>query len=589
MDKPGKLINLVVLLLMISFAGIRSLADCETGANECSDSGYVLRMCEDGDFREIHCMRDRGMLCEDGECVLPWEYGSPDWPKAEDEPRATEESLAEKAANYEDYAGRLHLHPELKWIMGVELPCMPIDCEEGEDPPCEDCSEPAVPLEEATWRDVVRWRSGENDGLWNALHIAAEAFRYSVTGEPQSLEMIKTLLEGEVIRMEITGVPGLFTRQYIPPGVPGIECPTNKSSYMRDYEKDDNKWVKAGDGGCVWYVDDGTGEWVKSEHCGLEKYAGWCWLDNVSKDEYSGHMFALGVAGELVDDPDVQETVRGLLLKVGRHLVKNGMAFVDWDGRIAEHGRIHAVTFGDYPGFNAAMALSFIKTAAEVTGDPELERWYHDCLLQENGRWNCLRKAFEVPKPYTGYLGMAGLYPGKEGCKANFNNISMHMLSLHNLILFENDPRLRRVYQKHFDEDVFRPAGQPRAVKNQNNALFDFIWAAMKLHGPDSDGPAIDAVENGIRMLRQFPAAKYQHCGQCPEEKCVEYCIGRLGSPATEKALETAESCVSHFAWWRDPYSLRRSGTNRRMVQPPTDYLLAYWMGRYYGFIDADM
>ena len=31
----------------------------------------------------------------------------------------------------------------------------------------------------ATWQDVDRWLSGENDGLWSALYLAAEAFRYA--------------------------------------------------------------------------------------------------------------------------------------------------------------------------------------------------------------------------------------------------------------------------------------------------------------------------------------------------------------------------------------------------------------------------
>jgi len=534
-------------------------------------------------------MREQGRLCEAGGCVEPWEYGSPEWSRVEDDPYATTESLAEKAENYEEITKRLHLHPELKWVMGVNLPPMQVECPAGENPPCYDNGRPAVSLEKATWKDVVSWRTGENDGLWNALYIAAEGYRYAVTRDPAVLDLIKTLLESQVLRMEVTGVSGIYTRQYIPAGYEGISCPENPSYYRVDAEKTSNKWVKIRDDGCVWTVDQDSGEWRKSDHCGLERFADWCWLDNVSKDEYAGHVLALGVLSKLVDDPGVQEVVRDQLSRIAYHLMKNRMAFTDWDGRVAEHGRIYAVTFGDYPGFNAAMALDYIKVAAEATGDPKIEKWYRDCLLQKSGRINCVRQKFEKPLPYTKYLKNPGLFPGKEGCKANYNNTSMHMCSLQNLIWYEHDPELREIYQAHLDKDVFRAPGQPRALQFQNNAWFDFIWAANKKLGPDSDGPAYEAVENGIRMLRQFPARKYLQERDCPEDVCVPYCDNRFGAPCLGFARETKDRCVHHFLWWGDPYRIQSCGKRETFVQVPADYLLAYWMGRYFGFIDEDM
>ncbi len=533
-------------------------------------------------------MRESGMLCEEGACVQPWRYGDPEWSRAGDEPLATPESLSEKAAYYEEISRRLHVHPELKWMMGAELPCKEIECGAGQSPPCLDCSKSDISIDEATWRDVVRWRSSENDGLWSALYMAAEAFRYAATRDDEALSMIRTLLEGDNTRMEITGVPGNFTRQYIPPGINGLSCPENKSSYIPDVEKDDNKWVRIGNDGCAEYVDAETLEWVTTDHCIDKKYAGWCWLDNTSKDEYSGNMFALGAVYKLVDDPQIREMVKGLLYRIGVHLVKNDMAFTDWDGRICEHGRIFAGTFGDYPGFNAAMALDFMKIIAVATGDARFQKYFDTCLMQKNKRRRCFKKSMSAPRPYTEFLPFNGMFPGFEGCKANYNNISMHMLSMHNLVWFEHDPALREKYQVSLDRDVFRAPGRPRAVIKQNNPWFDFIWASQKKLGPLSDGPAFDVVDNAVRMLRQFPARQHPMNIECPPDKCKNYCNDRFKRPVSDYPRQAAERCPGRFLWWSDPYRMGGCTENTRIIYPPADYLLPYWMGRYYGFIKED-
>ena len=254
------------------------------GALECTPDGYAIRSCTGGVWTiTSDCMRESGRLCEDAACVEPWLYGSPAWDTCAGEPRATAESLAEKAATYDELAARLHIHPTLRWLAPVHLPS-------------------GATESTATFADVDVWHSGENDGLWSALYLAAQAYRYAVTHDAGSLATIRTLMDGEAARMRITGVPGVFTRQMIPPGVTGLVCPTTPSSYVPDVEKDDNRWVQVRDDGCVWVVDGSTMTWTATTHCGLDEFSGWCFLDNVSKDEYAGHLFALGAVWRLVDD-----------------------------------------------------------------------------------------------------------------------------------------------------------------------------------------------------------------------------------------------------------------------------------------------
>lgn len=552
---------------------------------ECYENGYVLRRCSGGAWTEVQCMKEQGRLCENGACVDPWTYGSPQWGVCTDDPLATPETLAQKAAYYDDIAVRMHIHPKAGWIMSGRINRVEVTCPQGKTPPC---WEPAVPESEATWEDMEEYWSGENDGLWNGLYLASQAYRYAVTKDAAVLDVIKDLLVGEVVRMDITGVPGVFTRQYVPPDVPGVNCPADLKHYIPDVEKDDNRWVRVGATGCVETVDGDTMEWVTSDHCGLDKFVGWCWLDNVSQDEYAGHMFALGALAKLVDDPGVQATVKDLLEKVGLHLVDNDLAIVDWDGRVTEHGKFWITSIADSPGFLATESLGFLKMTAEVSGNQKILDFYDNCLLQKAGKNECLKWELEPFEPYTDFLNMMLMYNGPHGgCKSNFNNYSMLLSYIHNLLWFENDPAVREVMQEVFDTDVMR-FNSPRALILHGNAWYNFVWAAFKRLGPGSDGPDHQAVDDAICSLKQYPASK--HIKDADTYATHEhFCDGRLGGSQTEFPIPVAERCVSKFLWWGGPYQRQNCSEVKIDVHFPGDYLLAYWMGRYHGFIGPDL
>jgi hypothetical protein len=213
--------------------------------------------------------------------------------------------------------------------------------------------------------------------------------------------------------------------------------------------------------------------------------------------------------------------------------------------------------------------------------------------LQRNGTNECLPWPLEKELPYDTLLEQMMLYVG-DGCKSNFNNISMMYCAVPMLAWYADEPEIRDEVQRVFDTELMRKDHRIAAI-TQHNAWYDFLWAAHKKLGPDSDGPAFDAVEDGVCMLRQFHAtesgkeldtfATHEH-----------YCWGRLHKDDqnpedhsnAEFALEVFERCPSTFLWWKNPYTRRRCNEAPRVIRQPGDYLLPYWMGRYYGFVPAD-
>jgi hypothetical protein len=414
----------------------------------------------------------------------------------------------------------------------------------------------------------VAWRSGENDGLWSALYLASQAYRYAATRDPDALANLTRLLDGEDLRMRITGVPGLFTRQLIPPGVAGLACPTDPAAYVPAPDKRGNRWVRIGGDGCAQVADAGTLAFSSTAHCGLGEFAGWCFLDNVSQDEYAGHLFALGAVARLVDDVPVRAAAVEQLRQIGLHLAAHDMELTDWDGRPTQWGKLHPGAAGDEPGYLAVLGMSALAIAVEATGDAAIRARYD-----------------EIATTYPDHLDQINAFTGDGGCTSNWNNLSMLAAAFHHLLWNERDPARRAVLAGAFDRELMRHPGG-RAGVDQHNAWFDILWAAQKPLGPGSDGPAYDAVEDAVCQLRQFPASNH-HAARDTAALAPEACLGRQDESLAAAPFDVADRCAATYVWWQDPYTRQACAGEPALIDQPTGYLLPYWMGRYYGFIGA--
>ena len=90
-------------------------------------------------------------------------------------------------------------------------------------------------------------------------------------------------------------------------------------------------------------------------------------------------------------------------------------------------------------------------------------------------------------------------------------------------------------------------------------------------------------------MLKQFPSRYRYENISIPQEKAKPYCKSRFEEDLSEFARTPAERCPDNVMFWDDPYRMFSCTKNHRIITPPTDYLLPYWMGRYYGFIPPEM
>jgi hypothetical protein len=398
----------------------------------------------------------------------------------------------------------------------------------------------------------------DNVGSWTALYTASQAFRYATTHSDEALSNLKRTLRGEYNLMKITGVKGLFTRIYINPNILGFPSAEQLNNWYPDCNLSERH--------CKRFVEVKEGE-----------FKGYWFKTDVSKDEYAHHMFAMSILWQLIDDIEVRGMVREIVTAVADHLMEHNLQIIDIDGRVTTYGRMYATSLDDFPGFNALLTLSWFKLASRVGGD-KYKKYYENCLLQKRGKNKCIEG--EEPTSYTDYLNNIGL---NLDCKTNWNNHNMAQISMFHLIQNEDDTDLKKLYKEILHKQLW-DADDPRPMRIQQNTLYTFFYLINK---PDDYEFPTEEAEDAICVLMIFPEIKYQYTVDTIN-RYKTVCNDRSNEPLTDVVIPINEYGIDNFLWIRNPYKLKMESENRKLIESPEDFLLAYWMGRYYGFIDEN-
>jgi hypothetical protein len=271
----------------------------------------------------------------------------------------------------------------------------------------------------------------------------------------------------------------------------------------------------------------------------------------------SGVVCGLAMAWLLVDDADVRAIAARRTAAFARHLRQHGMVIHDVDGEPTTYGDLNARIWGVPIGLNAVIALASFKAAAVCANDDAFADAYRDLLEND-------------------YADIAYWAKFQLFGKTNHNNDDMQFLATLPLLFLEGDAALRAKYVRGVERTW-------AYVSREGNAWFNY--AAMLAFGYDRQAAA-----DARLQLENFPIDKRSFEVDLREDPRFEHAFfttrkGELQSPYP-LPVNYREQTV--FAWRDDPYALR-SGERARgdEIAAPVDYLLAYWLGRYVGFLDA--
>ena len=180
--------------------------------------------------------------------------------------------------------------------------------------------------------------SSDNDGLWTAMYVAAEAFRFKVTGAADARANARRGMDA-IVRLEsITGIPGFPARSFIKAG--------------EDLQPKDGEW-----------------------HDTKDKQ--WRWKGDTSSDEIVGHYFVYPIYHDLVADEGEKPKLKAVLDRITNHILDNKYQLIDVDGQRTRWGWWAPDMIWEDPdetGLRALHLVSHLRVAIYMAGSEQAPR-----------------------------------------------------------------------------------------------------------------------------------------------------------------------------------------------------------------------
>jgi MYXO-CTERM domain-containing protein len=442
--------------------------------------------------------------------------------------------------------------------------------------------------------EVLRAYGEQGDlGMFGGVQAAGDAFRYAVlrdAGAPtadvdRARQDLLRAMDGLHWFTQVTGEPGVVARgldRITPeagdPPLPGT--PPNT--------------VPLFDGSGDPQPADKTPTWREDRSGELPFLV---WLDDTSKDQFDGYVFALGAVHDAVEgDTSIPKTKKDALVEdaraIGLKLMERvevggsrpaDLVLVDADGRPTSFHDLSAeeLTPGTVLGepinpFNAVLALGAMRTLYHITGDERIGRFYYEELVSERGYLDLAESTWSVT--YT-------------GTNTNYSNINMGFVAIYGVLRHESEPGLAAQARRVLENQLYAP-GKDREARGLKQSLFDFIYAGFRSGGTDDAGNT--AVKDGLQTLREFPNQPYWNdavinCddGEIAAGSCtaVDGSTIELSDEEGWKGRLVAIDPVprkirppDNYEWRSDPHRVNGGGGDR--LNPGGGFWAAYWMGR---------
>jgi hypothetical protein len=340
---------------------------------------------------------------------------------------------------------------------------------------------------------IVGYTRCGDSALWTGHYLASEAFRYATTKDPGAVANARTAVTGIQSLVDVTGTD-VLARCIVPansPFEPGIAS-----------------------------EEAANGIYTNAALNSI-------WVGNTSRDEYSGVMFGLGAAYDLIDDTTLRTSIASLVTRLIDFLNNHAWTIVLPDGTIS-------TTFIG----RADQMLSFLAVANHVNPSHFQTTFQVQSLL--------LLAAVSAPI----LVDTASL--------DSYFKFNLDYINLYNLIRLDNQSAYRDAYA------ILR-----NDTASHQNAFFNMIDRALNSADTTRDGETLFLLGQWLQRPRRDPYVD--------DSTLVPVCNGQACSP-----IPVPLRVPTDFLWQRSPFQLSGGGSNI-IEGAGIDYILPYWMARYYG------
>jgi uncharacterized protein (TIGR03437 family) len=290
---------------------------------------------------------------------------------------------------------------------------------------------------------------------------------------------------------------------------------------------------------CLVPLNSPYGAGIQSEEAANGIYtnssAGYFWVGNTSRDQYMGVIFGLGVAYDMVNDAGVQASISQIATRLVQFLEGHAWTVVMPDGSVS---------------------TTFVIRPDEILTLLQVGRHVNPSAFSTDYDINKILLA-------AGVLTAVGVDAASDSSYFKFN---LDYISFYNLVRLESSSE-KSIYLAAYQ--VLRDA-----TDGDQNAMFDLIDHALNGPSPSRDSEASALINQWLERASRDNAVN------------LNGVVAICGGQGACKPIPVALRPPDEYLWQENPYQL--SGGGSGIIETAgVDYILPYWMARYYGVIPA--
>jgi hypothetical protein len=385
-----------------------------------------------------------------------------------------------------------------------------------------------------------------SDNLWTGMYLAAELFRFKVTGSEDAKQNAYEAFEAMERLHTVTNIPGLFAR-----------------SFERDYKVENTK-------GADWKEKELLSGSPASIWLNAADHSNWTWRSTASSDQTVGQIFALTAVLECSDDDAWKRRALKCLDNLMEYIVKNDLYIIDVDGQPTMWGKWNPDYVNQFPvnvgdrKINSSNIIAFLQTAFHFTGR-EIYKNKADELITRFGYLDNLMRPFSQIGP-NGADELSKVLSEEW----NHSDDEMYFLAYWGLFRYPFADDLKIKYREAIRDhwEIERP---------EKNPLWNFTYAMTGA----TDFDLIQSVE----FLKGYPLDLRNWAMHNSARADIELLPGNFRGQTTRELLPLGE--IPIYRHNGKIFTLDSEGDGSSLISAGDTWLLPYWMGRYLEVISA--
>ncbi len=282
---------------------------------------------------------------------------------------------------------------------------------------------------------------------------------------------------------------------------------------------------------CIVPVNSPWAQGISSEEAanGIHVTTNWVWVGNTSRDQYVGVIFGLGAAYDLVNDSGTQASISALVTRLVSFLTGNNWSVVMPDGSTS-------TSFLSRPD----QILALLQVARHVNPG-KFSTYYDEQRI-------LLATSVSLPAAVDAVDN------------SSYFKFNLDYMTDYNLVRLETSSA-QSLYMGAYD--VVRGHTAPH-----QNAFFNVVDSALTGANASRDADTRMYLQQWLLRPKRDPTVNLTNM--------VPLCGSEACSPVPVPLRPPDE-----FLWEEDPFQVTGGGSGLIEV-PGVDYILPYWMGRYY-------